>query len=179
MSASSNQEDILSAEFVLDEVEEKPHQIFQNIDGIKFLNHTLGCGGTRQDAQALCGLLAGYITHSNTAGATILSLGCQNAQVGILMDEIKKRDKNFSKPFYVLEQQKIGNEQKMLEEAIKKTFAGLMIANENVRMPAPLNKLCIGLECGGSDGFSGISANPAIGYTSDILVSLGGSVIPF
>ncbi len=177
MSASSNQEDILSAEFVLDEVEEKPHQIFQNIDGIKFLNHTLGCGGTRADAQALCGLLAGYITHSNTAGATILSLGCQNAQVGILMDEIKKRDKNFSKPFYVLEQQKIGNEQKMLEEAIKKTFAGLMITNENVRMPAPLNKLCIGLECGGSDGFSGISANPAIGYTSDILVSLGGSVI--
>jgi len=177
MHQSSNKEEIMRAEFIYEEEEEKPNKIFPNIDGIKFLNHTLGCGGTRADAQALCGLLAGYITHSNTAGATILSLGCQNAQVGILMDEIKKRDKNFSKPFYVLEQQKIGNEQKMLEEAIKKTFTGLMIANENVRMPAPINKLCIGLECGGSDGFSGISANPAIGYTSDILVSLGGSVI--
>ena len=175
--ASKKQEDILSTELILEEEEEHPHKIFPNIDGIKFLNHTLGCGGTRQDAQALCGLLAGYITHSNTAGATILSLGCQNAQVGLLQDEIKKRDKNFSKPLYILEQQQIGNEQKMLEEAIKQTFAGLIIANQNVRMPAPLNKLCIGLECGGSDGFSGISANPAIGYTSDILVALGGTVI--
>ncbi|HLK30506.1 MAG TPA: altronate dehydratase family protein [Puia sp.] len=177
MQSSKNAEDILSSEIILEEDDEKEHKVFPNIDGIKFLNHTLGCGGTRQDAQSLCGLLAGYITHSNTAGATVLSLGCQNAQVSLLMDEIKKRDKNFSKPLYVLEQQHIGNEQKMLQEAIKKTFAGLMIANQNVRMPAPLNKLCIGLECGGSDGFSGISANPAIGYTSDILVSLGGSVI--
>jgi len=175
--ASKNKEEILSTELVLEEVEEKPHKIFPNIDGIKFLNHTLGCGGTRQDAQSLCGLLAGYITHPNTAGATVLSLGCQNAQVGLLQDEIKKRDKNFSKPLYILEQQQIGNEQKMLQEAIKQTFAGLIIANQNVRMPAPLDKLCIGLECGGSDGFSGISANPAIGFTSDILVALGGSVI--
>jgi altronate hydrolase len=52
-----------------------------------------------------------------------------------------------------------------------------MIANKNTRKPAPLSKICIGLECGGSDGFSGISANPAIGYTSDLLVALGGSVI--
>ena len=175
--ASKKQEDILSTELILEEEEEHPHKIFPNIDGIKFLNHTLGCGGTRQDAQALCGLLAGYITHPNTAGATVLSLGCQNAQVGLLQDEIKKRDKNFSKPLYILEQQQIGNEQKMLEEAIKQTFAGLIIANQNVRIPAPLNKLCIGLECGGSDGFSGISANPAIGYTSDMLVALGGTVI--
>jgi altronate hydrolase len=175
--ASKNREEILSTELVLENEEEQPHKIFPNIDGIKFLNHTLGCGGTRQDAQSLCGLLAGYITHPNTAGATVLSLGCQNAQVGLLQDEIKKRDKNFSKPLYILEQQQIGNEQKMLQEAIKQTFAGLMIANQNVRMPAPLNKLCIGLECGGSDGFSGISANPAIGFTSDMLVALGGTVI--
>ncbi|HVM90216.1 MAG TPA: altronate dehydratase family protein [Puia sp.] len=176
-SSAKNAEDILSSDVSLEEEVEQDHRIFSNIDGIKFLNHTLGCGGTRQDAQALCGLLAGYITHPNTAGATILSLGCQNAQVALLMDEIKKRDQNFSKPLYVLEQQKIGNEQKMLQEAIKKTFAGLMVADKNVRMPAPLHKICIGLECGGSDGFSGISANPAIGYTSDILVALGGSVI--
>ncbi|MBS1668131.1 MAG: altronate dehydratase [Bacteroidetes bacterium] len=175
--AAKGPEDILSATLNLDQVQAKPNKIFPNIDGIKFLNHTLGCGGTRADAQALCGLLAGYITHPNTAGATVLSLGCQNAQVGLLHDEIKKRDKNFSKPLFILEQQQIGNEQKMLEEAIKRTFAGLLAANENKRQPAPLSKLCIGLECGGSDGFSGISANPAIGYTSDILVALGGTVI--
>jgi altronate hydrolase len=159
--------------------EEAPRQqkIFPNVDGIKFLNHTLGCGGTRQDARALCGLLAGYITHSNVAGATILSLGCQNAQISILQEEIAKRDPSFSKPMYILEQQQIGNEKKMLQQAISQTFEGLVIANKSVRKPAPLSKLCIGLECGGSDGFSGISANPAIGYTSDLLVAMGGSVI--
>src|SRR5690606_20336453 len=65
----------------------------------------------------------------------------------------------------------------LLQQALKHTFAGLMHANTQRRQPAPLSKLCIGLECGGSDGFSGISANPALGYVSDMLVALGGSVI--
>ena len=168
---------ILSADVSVHVEEEKKQRVFPNVDGIKFLSHEGGCGGTRQDAQALCGLLAGYITHSNVAGATILSLGCQNAQVGILQEEIKKRDANFSKPLYVLEQQQIGKGSDLLSQAIKQTFAGLAYANSLERKPAPLSKLCIGLECGGSDGFSGISANPAIGFTSDLLVALGGSVI--
>jgi altronate hydrolase len=79
---------------------------------------------------------------------------------------------------YILEQQKIGEINVLISQAIKKTFAGLMMANENERKPAPLSKLCIGLECGGSDGFSGISANPAIGYTSDLLVELGRNRYP-
>lgn len=156
---------------------EQNKKVFPNIDGIKFLTHTLGCGGTRADAQALCGLLAGYITHPNVAGATVLSLGCQHAQLAILKEEVEKRDPHLSKPLYLLEQQKVGNEHKMLNEAIKKTFIGLTEANKLERQPAPLSKLCIGLECGASDGFSGISANPSIGFTSDILVALGGTVI--
>ncbi len=148
-------------------------KVFKNIDGIKFLNHEMGCGGTRMDADALCGLLAGYVTHPNVAGATVLSLGCQHAQASILKKEIMKRDPNFSKPLIVLEQQKEGTENQMLTKAIKRTFAGLMEADKNERKPAPLSKLCIGLECGGSDGFSGISANPAVGYVSDILRNAG------
>jgi altronate hydrolase len=170
-------DDILNADVAIHQQEAKKQRLFPNVDGIKFLTHTGGCGGTRQDAQALCGLLAGYITHSNVAGATVLSLGCQNAQVQMLQDEIQKRDPSFSKPLYILEQQKIGSESDLISGAIKQTFAGLVQANSIQRQPAPLSKLCIGLECGGSDGFSGISANPAIGYTSDILVALGGSVI--
>lgn len=157
--------------------QQQENKLFPNVDGIKFLRHTGGCGGTRQDAIALCGLLAGYITHPNVAGVTVLSLGCQNAQVQILEDEIKKRQPDFSKPMYVLEQQKIGTEAELLSQAIKLTFSGLIAANELKRSPASLSKLTIGLECGGSDGFSGISANPSIGYTSDLLVALGGSVI--
>jgi len=168
---------ILETDYVEAEVANTKSPLFPNIDGIKFLTHDGGCGGIRQDAQTLCGLLAGYITHPNVAGATILSLGCQNAQVTMLQDEIKKRDASFVKPLFILEQQKLGTETKLVSTAIKQTFAGLVEANKNTRKPAPLSKLCIGLECGGSDGFSGISANPAIGYTSDLLVALGGSVI--
>lgn len=170
-------EDILNADLQQSAELNVPHQLFQNIDGIKFLNHDMGCGGTRMDSDTLCGLLAGYITHPNVAGATVLSLGCQHAQASILEDEIKKRDPNFKKPLVILEQQKLGTESKLLEEALKQTFAGLMVANQQERTPAPLSKLCIGLECGGSDGFSGISANPALGHLSDVLVTLGGSVI--
>ncbi len=150
---------------------------FPNVDGIKFLEHTGGCGGTRQDAEALCGLLAGYVTHPNVAGATVLSLGCQHAQIGMLESAIAARDPGFSKPLYILEQQQTHSEQELIQLAISRTFAGLMQANKLVRQPAPLSELCIGLECGGSDGFSGISANPVMGYVSDMLVALGGTAI--
>jgi altronate hydrolase len=170
-------DEILAADVATQRQEAKKQRLFPNVDGIKFLTHSGGCGGTRQDAQALCGLLAGYITHPNVAGATVLSLGCQNAQVQMLQEEIQKRDTSFNKPLYILEQQKVGTETELMSQAIKQTFAGLVYANGIERRPAPLSKLCIGLECGGSDGFSGISANPAIGYTSDLLVALGGSVI--
>ncbi|MCP9770546.1 altronate dehydratase [Lacihabitans sp. LS3-19] len=169
-------EEILNVE-ISPEENQGSDKLFKNIDGVKFLTHDMGCGGTRQDAQALCGLLAGYITHPNVAGATVLSLGCQNAQYQMLQEELDKRDKKISKPIIFLEQQTLGTEEILVSQAIKKTFAGLIEANKIERKPAPINKLIIGLECGGSDGFSGISANPAIGYTSDLLVALGGTVI--
>jgi altronate hydrolase len=152
-------------------------KLFRNITGIQFLMHGGGCGETRQDSEELCGLLAGYITHPNVAGATVLSLGCQHAQLSILQKEIKKRDPNFSKPYFELEQQKIGTEEEMITQAIQSVFQGLIQADQIERKPAPLSKLCIGVECGGSDGFSGISANPAVGHVSDLIVALGGSVI--
>lgn len=170
-------EDILQADFQQSAEATAAQPLFKNIDGIKFLSHDMGCGGTRLDSEALCGLLAGYITHPNVAGATVLSLGCQHAQASILTEEIKKRDPNFQKPLFVLEQQQLGTEKVLLEAALKQTFAGLMLANQQERQPAPLSKLCIGLECGGSDGFSGISANPALGHVSDLLIAMGGSVI--
>jgi altronate hydrolase len=177
IASGSGVDEVLFTEIGSEDASAHQHKLFPNVDGIKFLTHTGGCGGTRQDSTTLCGLLAGYITHSNVAGATILSLGCQNAEVKTLQDEIAKRDPNFKKPLYILDQQKVGLETDLIELAIRQTLAGLIQANENTRKPSPLSKLTIGLECGGSDGFSGISANPAIGYTSDLLVSLGGSVI--
>lgn len=152
-------------------------RLFKNIDGIKFLTHEGGCGGIRQDSEALCALLAGYIHNPNVAGATVLSLGCQNAQTEILLTKLRTFNPNPTKPLIILEQQKEGTEQQLLTLAIQKTFAGLIEANKLERKPAPLSKLVVGLECGGSDGFSGISANPAIGHTSDLIAALGGSSI--
>ena len=152
-------------------------RIFPNIDGIRFLTHQGGCGGTRQDAQALCGLLAGYIHHPNVAGATVLSLGCQNAQSSMLMDELRARDPKLTKPVLFFDQQRSGRETVLMTGALEQTFAGLVEANRITRAPAPLSALTIGLKCGGSDGFSGISANPTLGYISDLLGELGGKSI--
>jgi altronate hydrolase len=152
-------------------------RIFENVDGVKFLLHEGGCGGTREDSTNLCALIAGYIHHPNVAGATVLSLGCQHAQTGILREELRKRDPRFDKPLVILEQQQSGTEAAMLTEAIRDTFLGLIVANDCRRTAAPLSSLCVGLKCGGSDGFSGLSANPAIGHTSDLLATLGGRTI--
>ncbi|SNR92956.1 altronate hydrolase [Belliella buryatensis] len=156
---------------------ENEQRIFKNIDGIKFLTHQGGCGGIRQDSDTLCALLAGYINNPNVAGATVLSLGCQNAQPAILQEKINQINPHFEKPVILLEQQKEGTEQHLLSQAIKQTFLAMAEADQEERKPAPLSKLTIGLECGGSDGFSGISANPAVGHVSDLLVALGGKTI--
>lgn len=175
--AGASAEDLLQVDLNYSSSQKSSDRVFTNVDGIKFLNHDLGCGGTRLDSDALCGLLAGYITHPNVAGATVISLGCQHAQASILRDEVFKRDRNFDKPLYILEHQLLGTESALMQKALKMTIAGLSLANQQSRKEAPLSKLCVGLECGGSDGFSGISANPAVGYVSDMIVALGGAVI--
>jgi len=175
--ADGRTDEIKTRELTGDTAKPQRSRVFENVDGVRFLLHDGGCGGTREDSTNLCGLIAGYIHHPNVAGATVLSLGCQHAQVGILRAELRKRNPNFDKPLVIVEQQQSGTEVAMLTEAIRSTFLGLMEANRCLRTPAPLSSLCIGLKCGGSDGFSGLSANPAIGHTSDILAALGGKTI--
>src|SRR5690606_9894179 len=153
------------------------NRVFKNVDGIKFLNHQGGCGGIRQDAAVLGKLLAAYADHPNVAGVTVLSLGCQNLQLSDLLKDIKERNPNFNKPIHVFEQQQSKSEDQLIKEVIQKTFIDLIEVNKLERQPAPLSKLTLGVKCGGSDGFSGISANTAVGYTSDLLVALGGKVL--
>ncbi|MGH2552908.1 MAG: UxaA family hydrolase, partial [Chitinophagaceae bacterium] len=150
---------------------------FKNVDGIKFLNHQGGCGGIRQDAAILSKLLAAYADHPNVGGVTVLSLGCQNLQVEDFKNDMKNQNPNFGKPLFIFEQQQSQSEEKLIAEAIKKTFEGLIEINKQERKPASLDKLTIGVKCGGSDGFSGISANPSVGYCSDLVVALGGKVL--
>jgi altronate hydrolase len=160
-----------------DKEEPQPHPLFENVDGVRFLIHQGGCGGTREDSDNLCRLIAGYLHHPNVAGATVFSLGCQHAQPSILKEELLRRDPHFSKPLVLLDQQSAGTEAALMERAVRETFAGLVEANRCRREPVPLSKLTVGLKCGGSDGFSGISANPAIGHTADLLAALGGRTL--
>jgi altronate hydrolase len=155
----------------------KPDRVFKNIDGVKFLTHEGGCGGTRQDSALLNSLLVAYADHPNVGGVTLLSLGCQHLQIDDFKREIQKRNPSFNKPFLIFEQQQADSEEALIRQAIYQTFLGLTELNKIERKPAPLNKLCIGVKCGGSDGFSGISANPAVGYAADMLVALGGKVL--
>jgi altronate hydrolase len=155
----------------------KRERVFPNLDGVRFLPHQGGCGGTRQDSQALCGLLAGYIHHPNVAGATVLSLGCQHAQASILMEELRARDPKLRKPVVIVDQQSAGRESALMEQALDQTFAALAEANRAERAPAHLSGLTVGLQCGVSDGFSGISANPTVGYVSDLVVGAGGATM--
>ncbi len=173
--AFNNGQDITETDF--HPVSTPASRLFKNVDGIKFLNHQGGCGGTREDASTLSKLLSAYADHPNVAGVTVLSLGCQNLQVQQLLNDIHQRNPAFDKPLYVLEQQQSQSEEQLIVEAIQKTFVGLIRMNNQERKPAPLSKLTVGVKCGGSDGFSGISANPAVGYCSDLLVALGATIL--
>ncbi|RED19026.1 altronate hydrolase [Flavobacterium cutihirudinis] len=176
LEAYKNGEDLDSIDVQLTP-DQNSNRVFKNVDGIKFLNHQGGCGGTRQDASTLSALLASYANHPNVAGITVLSLGCQHLQIQDFITDVKKQNPAFDKPLLVFEQQQAKSEEQLVADAIKKTFEGLVEINKYERTPAPLSELCLGVKCGGSDGFSGVSANPAVGYTSDLLVGLGGKVL--
>ncbi len=175
--SGASPESFLTEVVSLNEVDVVSQRVFKNVDGIKFLKHDGGCGGTRQDSDALCALLAGYVNNANVAGATVLSLGCQNAQVKTFEEAVKRINPTFDKPIYIIGQQESKSEPDFIADAVRKTFAGLAKANEFERAPAPVSKLVVGLECGGSDGFSGISANPVLGYFSDMLTVLKGTPV--
>jgi len=175
--AGATEEELLKEKIAKSSEEVALNPLFPNVDGIYFLTHQGGCGGATSDAVALCHLLAGYINNPNVAGATVLSLGCEHAQIRILKQALSQMAPDLKKPLYFLEQQSSTSETDFIEECIKKTFVGLIKANTIVRKPAPLSKLTIGLECGGSDGFSGISANPVLGFLSDVVIGQGGAAI--
>ena len=155
-----------------------PRRPFPNVDGVRIITHQGGCGGTRADARSLCRILAAYADHPNVAGVTVFSLGCQNAQVDMFKAALAEQNPNFDKPCLIYEQQKWeGGEAAMMKAVVQDTLKQLAIANAVVRQPVPLSHLRIGVKCGGSDGFSGITANPVLGLVSDRLVALGGGSI--
>ncbi len=155
--------------------QKKQQQMFENVDGIRAIHANGGCGGTNYDARSFCRILANYADHPNVAGVTVFSLGCEKAQIALFKEELSIVNSKFDKPLLFFRQQDWDSEEEMMKTAISDTFAALTKANNIQRVDVPLSKLKIGVKCGGSDGFSGISANPVMGKVSDRIVALGGA----
>lgn len=153
-----------------------PSRIFKNVDGIKFLNHSGGCGGTRQDAALLSSLLAAYADHPNVGGVTVLSLGCQHLQIQHFLDDLKKRNPAFDKPLYIFEQQQMNSEEELMTSAIRQTFAGLAKIDRQDRELAPISQLSLGITSDSSVTDSSL-VYPALGHLSDLMVALGCKVL--
>ncbi len=107
-------EDVSRADLNVKESVVKTDRLFKNVDGIKFLNHAGGCGGTRQDAALLGKLLAAYADHPNVGGVTVLSLGCQSLQVEDFVNDLKARNPHFDKPLYIFEHQQSQSEEQLI-----------------------------------------------------------------
>ncbi len=146
---------------------------FPNVDGVVALTHKSGCGMAEGEPLTLLRrTLAGYARHVNFSHVVALGLGCEVNQIGGLIAE-----QRLSGRLKSMDIQTIGGTRRTVEAGVAFVRDVLAEANQVTRAPMPASELCIALQCGGSDGYSGVSANPALGAASDLVVRHGGTVI--
>lgn len=151
---------------------------FPNVDGVVAIPHNKGCGC--QDGSTLDVMmrtLSNYADHPNVGGVILMDLGCEKTNLSFVEKYLTKREKPIDKPVFKIGIQDVGGTQAAIELGLKEIEKMLPVVNECVREEFPLSELVLGVKCGSSDGFSGISANPALGYASDLLVRSGGTVL--
>src|SRR6201997_3400622 len=152
---------------------DNPLADFPNVDGVVALTHKTGCGMTQDEPLALLRrTLGGYARHANFSAVVVLGLGCEVNQIGGLMQEQKLAGR-----LRELEIQQIGGTRKTVEAGVAFVREALSDANKVKREAVAASELTVALQCGGSDGYSGVSANPALGAASDLIVRHGGTVI--
>jgi altronate hydrolase len=148
---------------------------FPNVDGVIALTHKTGCGMSMGEGMdVLRRTMAGYARHPNFFAVQVVGLGCEHNQIANLVStqQLKRSDKLAT---YTIQEK--GGTMKAVREGIARIEALLPEANKVKREPVPASRLILGLQCGGSDGYSGISANPALGAAVDLLVKNGGTAI--
>lgn len=173
-----------TAKYVAKELSETDLSDYPNIDGIVPLVHKSGCAleFNGEDHRQLNRTLAGFAGHPNIGAAIVLGLGCETAQATHLEREhglvqlggISESDDD--RPM-VLNIQEVGGVRKTVQRAVEVLRELLPLANDVQRVPIPVSELKVAMECGGSDGNSGITANPAVGVASDLLVAHGATTI--
>ena len=149
---------------------------YENVDGVMALTHQSGCGlvPTSDGAQVLMRTLRGYASHPNFGGMLVVGLGCEMVPVESLVEGHGIPADTLVTTMNI---QGEGGIRATVKEGIARIRAMLPELNRRRRVPVPVSELVLGLNCGGSDGFSGITANPALGIASDRLVALGGTSI--
>ncbi len=154
----------------------KDLEAFPNVDGVVALTHKSGCaGGVETEGNHLLRrTVAGYARHPNFAGVLIIGLGCESNQLSAL---VVAEELEVGSRIQTLVIQETGGTHKTVEAGIAKIKEMLPAANAVKRQTVPARHLILGLQCGGSDGFSAITANPALGVAADLLVQNGGTSI--
>lgn len=149
---------------------------FPNVDGVVSLTHSTGCGQSikGEGLTLLRSVMAGYATHPNVSGAVLVGLGCEINQIADLLDA---HGLARGPGLQTMTIQDSGGTKVTVERGIAMIKEMLPEANKAVRSTVPVGQLTLGLECGGSDGYSGITANPALGAAADLLVRHGGTAV--
>ncbi|HEY4171993.1 MAG TPA: altronate dehydratase family protein [Rhodopila sp.] len=146
---------------------------YPNVDGVVALTHKTGCGMTQDEPlRVLRRTLAGYARHPNFSHVIVLGLGCEVNQIGGLMEEQRLAGR-----LKAMDIQTVGGSRKTVAAGVAFVKDILAESNNVTRVTVPASELTVALQCGGSDGYSGVSANPALGAASDLLVRHGGTVI--
>src|SRR5215211_5473073 len=151
---------------------------FPNVDGVVAIPHNKGCGC--QDGSTLevmLRTLSNYADHPNVGGVVLLDLGCEKTNLARVEKYLLKREKAFDKPVAKIGIQEVGGTQAAIEQGLREVERMLPEVNRTGRQECPVSELVLGLKCGGSDGFSGITANPSLGRAADTLVRSGGTVL--
>ncbi|QHJ87474.1 altronate dehydratase [Aequoribacter fuscus] len=148
---------------------------YPNVDGVIAITHGSGCGMNKGEGyELLMRVCAGMSQHPNFGGVMLIGLGCEVLQLSALLDALPDDVRKRSNTLVIQEQ---GGTRATIEAGIEKMAVLCEVSNTLSRTPQPVSKLRVGLQCGGSDALSGITANPALGRAMDILTSLGGTAI--
>ena len=153
-------------------------QKYPNVDGVVAIPHNKGCGcqdGSTIDV--MLRTLSNYADHQNVGGVILIDLGCEKTNLSQVERYLLKREKAFDKPVAKIGIQEVGGTQAAIQQGLKEVEQMLPRVNEIAREECPVSELVLGVKCGGSDGFSGISANPSLGRAADLLVRSGGTVL--
>ncbi len=147
---------------------------YPNVDGVCAFVHGTGCGmaGDGEGFEALQRVMWGYARHPNHAGVLMVGLGCEMNQIDWLLEAYGLKQ---SEIFQVMNIQGVAGLRRTIEAGIAKIEAMLPIANRARREPCPASELMVALQCGGSDAWSGVTANPALGYACDLLTAQAGT----